>query len=242
MRLQSGGYSSFIWRRPGGHLRHRSLCGPGNAQTRALLQGGGCLVTWCCCLVLFFGEFPYAPEIKRSWEMKRTIHDGKISPSFQPKQTAGRGLPALTKGATDFVRLLLIRCKEDRPSAENVLTTRFLGGEGSFSQLPSLSVTFRYAMRSGAFESRLVAKQNDKLDHHLAQLYRRHAHGVQAQDMTTEIVKMHKSEKSLGSSDASTAASARTCSRSAWTSKASTTSPCPASCQLEALVPGFAEE
>lgn len=75
---------------------------------------------------LLFGEFPYMPKIFKPDEMKQAIKKGSPKPKFQ----AAEGPTELIgQESTDFVKMLLNRKWQDRPSADEALEHSFMKAE-----------------------------------------------------------------------------------------------------------------
>jgi serine/threonine protein kinase len=109
--------------------------------------------------VLLYGKFPYMPEQQSSKAMKQAIIVG-TPPSFEPGRLKSPS-PNSEKRSADavsFVRCLLNRDPENRPSAEEALQMPWMQnvihGHMSTAELPSLRPMLHQAKRVGAFEVR----------------------------------------------------------------------------------------
>jgi serine/threonine protein kinase len=104
---------------------------------------------------LLFGSFPYTPKEQSSKAMKKAIVDG-VPPTFQPSANA---VQTRSDTAIEFVRTLLDRDAERRPTAVDALKTMYMvnakdGNHMINSELPSLRPALFAARKAGAFEVR----------------------------------------------------------------------------------------
>lgn len=112
--------------------------------------------------VLLLGTFPYLPKQQSSKHMKQAILEGKTEPSFQPVQTARTAVPGSgvrSDDAIDFIKTLLARDPQVRPSAEDALSMKWMSSAMQAchvpgQELPSLRPTLHSARKCGAFEVR----------------------------------------------------------------------------------------
>lgn len=127
--------------------------------------------------VLFYGNFPYEPEVKKAAEMKKVIMDGFRRPTFRASSSSrpSTPLPAVSSDAEHFARELLNRKQFDRVSAEEAMELKFIRkGPSSNRELPTLAPYFAAASQIGAFENRRPDKEDETLDPLLRQLHQRH--------------------------------------------------------------------
>lgn len=114
----------------------------------------------CMAYVLFLGKFPYQPEKANSKAMKAAIMKG-ATPDFAPKS----GLPRISECVTDYLRFILVRDVDERPSAMEALAC--FGDAGHHCDgVASLRPMLYAAKRAGAFNApKLEGSENDLDDH-----------------------------------------------------------------------------
>jgi serine/threonine protein kinase len=108
--------------------------------------------------VLLFGNFPYIPKEQSSKGMKKAILDG-APPTFQPPGKVTGNASYRTDSAITFVKTMLERDPETRPSANVTLNLPYMQGAQDNSHavgmdLPSLRPMLHMAKKVGAFEVR----------------------------------------------------------------------------------------
>jgi serine/threonine protein kinase len=108
---------------------------------------------------LLFGTFPYSPKVATSKAMKQAVVEGK-PPSFS---CIGQ---SRSDSAVEFVKTLLERSSDERPSATDALRLPYLQAVrenrhmGSI-ELPSLRQMVYTAKKAGAFKLRDLTKEAD---------------------------------------------------------------------------------
>jgi serine/threonine protein kinase len=112
---------------------------------------------------LLFGTFPYLPKVASSKEMKQAIVDGK-SPSFEPVAPCTGQMRS--DSAVEFVKTLLERSPDQRPSATDALRMPYMRAVSenrhmNEAELPSLRRMIYTAKKAGSFELRDLTKEAD---------------------------------------------------------------------------------
>jgi serine/threonine protein kinase len=112
---------------------------------------------------LLFGNFPYTPKVPCSKGMKQAIVDGK-PPKYQPLGYFSDEMRS--ESAVEFVRNLLDRDIDTRPSAEDALEMKYMvdcrqNEHLSERRLPSLRPMIRAAKKAGAFDVRNLAEESE---------------------------------------------------------------------------------
>jgi serine/threonine protein kinase len=160
--------------------------------------------------VFCFGGFPYVPEIKSSVEMKKSIKEGKVLPTFTPVSKSGSksasSMPRVSQDTSNFVRELLNRDQAARISAADALQLDFMRNPlPPDAGLLSLKPLFPFVLKCGAFENRRIDKVDGALDPLLEKLHKRY-HGIEL-SQAEEPPSPTRSKNKISTSDASTAAS-----------------------------------
>jgi serine/threonine protein kinase len=156
--------------------------------------------------VMLFGCFPYNPKVPSTANMKQAIVKGR-TPTFKPflahDQSISMDSPSGT--AVNFVKRLLIRTPEARPSATEALELPYMAAieqncHRTGADLPSLRPAIQSAKYVGAFESRSLRQET--VD---AQLNRMHfaKHGTLLREISREVHPEKRSEVSSELQDAS---------------------------------------
>merc|ERR1712093_596019 len=85
--------------------------------------------------VMLFGEFPYHPAESTSKAMKAAILSGTPAPSFHPKAGLDMGGNIkISSEAISFMKPLLSRDPETRPSADEALEHSWISPKGGRSE------------------------------------------------------------------------------------------------------------
>jgi serine/threonine protein kinase len=158
IRLQKGG-------------KLRGMCGTAPFMSPEMLADGGYdskVDLWSIGVsvyVLLFGVFPYMPKEPGCKLMKMAIAGG-VRPNFKPVGNSTKETSFRTEPAVTFVKNLLCRRPEGRPSATEALNMEFMvasaaGRHADGIELPSLRTMLRSAKKVGAFDMREVRTDED---------------------------------------------------------------------------------
>jgi serine/threonine protein kinase len=170
-----------------------------------------------------FGEFPYVPVIKHPEAMKQAVSEGK-PPKFRPAVLASGSEEERSSTAVSFVRKLLDRDPDGRPSANDALNLAYLDSSRDAtifqdatrgrkhiirSNLPSLRPALRGAKKAGVFDS-LDNEWDSSVDDALSTL-RVEKHGKPLPDAISgpkARKRSHSSKKRVENYDSSTLSTA----------------------------------
>jgi serine/threonine protein kinase len=141
-----------------------------------------------------FGEFPYAPQRKKCSAMKKAIVEGN-PPKFQAFFSATGLQEERSTAAVFFVRRLLDRDSERRPSADEALKLPYMDAIRSNrhmleTELPCLRSTLQAAKMAGAFDG-LDKEMESSMDPVLNTL-QLERHGKPLPDVSSEPTECNK--------------------------------------------------